>query len=185
MTTPISDPLISPIAADLVVCLTAEAAKVPNPPASPRVVCLRPGDRVDLLISQTEDECCSGLMWVRWVRAYPSGQNTFPTQDDRVSPCRVLRWAVQFELGAVRCAPTPDPESLPSCDEWTDVTLGVYDDGAAIRRAICCYAQSHEYDALVLQEDGRPLTTEGGCVGVAYLVTISGPACDCQGASTL
>lgn len=185
MTTPIPDPLIAPIAADLVTCLTAEAAKVPNPPASPRVVCLRPGDRVELLISQTEDECCSGLMWVRYVRDYPSGQQAFPTPDDRAIPCGVTRWAVQFELGAVRCAPTPDPELLPSCDEWTDTTLGVYDDGAAIRRAICCYAASHEYDATVFQEEGGPLTTEGGCVGIAYLVTISGPACDCQGASTL
>lgn len=185
MTTPISDPLEAPIAADLALCLAAEATKIPNSPASPRVVCLRPGDHVDLLISQNEDECCSGLMWVRWVRDYPSGQQTFPIPDDRVSPCGVIRWAVQFELGAARCAPTADVESLPACDEWTEVTLGVYDDGAAIRRAICCYAKSHEYDAIVLQEGGQPLTTEGGCVGVAYLVTISGPACDCDGASTI
>ena len=185
MTTPIVDPLIAPIAADLVTCLTAESAKVPDPPATPRVVCLRPGDRVDLLISQNEDECCSGLMWVRWVRAYPSGLQQFPTADDRANPCGVTRWAVQFELGAVRCAPTPDPEELPTCDEWTDTTLGVYNDGAAIRRAFCCYTSGHEYEATVFQGEGQPLTTEGGCVGVAYLVTISGPACDCQGASTL
>jgi len=179
------DELISPIAEGLVTCLTAEAAKVPDPPASPRVVCLRPGDRVDLLLSQTEDECCAGLMWVRWVRAYPSGQQQFPTADPRSSACGVLRWAVQFELGAVRCAPTSDTETLPSCGEWTDVALGVYDDGAAIRRAVCCYANSNEYSRTVIQGEGQPLTTEGGCVGVAYLVTISGNPCDCEEASTL
>lgn len=184
MTAPIIDPLVSPIAADLVSCLTVEASKVPNPPASPRVVCLRPGDKVDLLISQTRDECCEGLMWVRWVRAYPSSQQKFPTADSQSSPCGVQRWAVQFELGAVRCSPTPDSDELPTCDEWTDVTLGIYDDGAAIRRAVCCYAASHEYDAVVFQDEGQPLTTEGGCAGVAYLVTISGAACDCQNAST-
>lgn len=185
MTSPIADPLVSPIAADLITCLIAEALRVPSPPATPRVVCLRPGDRAELLISQNDDECCSGLMWVRWVRSYPSGKQSFPTMDDSASPCGVLRWANQFELGAVRCAPTADIETLPTCDEWTDTTLGIYDDGAAIRRAVCCYAASHEYDALVLQEEGQPLTTEGGCVGVAYLVTISGPACDCKDASAL
>jgi hypothetical protein len=74
---------------------------------------------------------------------------------------------------------------MPTCAEWTETALGIYDDGAAIRRAICCYASSHEYDATVVQEEGQPLTTEGGCVGVAYLTTISGAACDCQEAETL
>lgn len=187
MTTPITDPLVAPIAADLIACLTREIAKVPNPPnpITVRPVCLRPGDRVDLLISQNEDECCEGLAWVRWVRAYPSGQNQFPAQDDTVSPCGVIRWAVEFELGAVRCAPTPDIENIPTCDQQTDVALNGYDDGAAIRRAACCYAITHPYDNLVLQGVGEPMTTEGGCVGVAYLVTISGPACDCEGVTAL
>lgn len=183
--TTISDPLVTPIAADLVLCLTAEAAKVPNPPQIPRVVCMRPGDAITLFVSSTDDECCSGLMWVRPARIYPSGQSSFPAQDDSVSPCRVIRWAVDFEIGAVRCAPTPDAEEIPSCDEWTDISIGVNDDGAAIRRAICCYANSHEYDAVVLQGEGAPLEVSGGCVGITYMVTISGPACDCSGSSTL
>ena len=175
--TTISDPTIAPIAADLVACLTQEAAKVPNPPSATRVVCLRPGDRVDLLASQTEDECCAGLMWVRWVRIYPSG-TSFPSPDGTVSPCDVLRWAVRFELGAVRCSPVGTATTLPTCDDWEATTLGVMDDGAAIRRALCCYQQANP-DVLVLIDSGAPLTTEGGCTGVSYTVFIAADSCDC------
>lgn len=185
MTSPISDPVVAPIAANLILCLTAEAAKVPTPPSeTPRIVCLRPGDHVDLLMSSTEDECCQGLMWVRFVRMYPSAQGKFPAQDGRVTPCDVMRWAVVFELGAVRCSPVGTTDELPTCDDWTDVTLNTYDDLAAIRRALCCYATSFT-DRLIMQGIAEPLTTEGGCTGVSMLVTISGPSCDCQEASTL
>lgn len=179
MTSPVADTTVAPVAADLVVCLAAELAKVPNPvSADPRPVCLRPGDRVDLLISQTSDECCEGLSWVRMVRMYPSGQDRFPTPDGATTPCDVLRWAVVFELGSVRCSPTPDADTLPSCDEWTDTTLNQYDDFAALRRAVCCYAQSHT-DRLTIISSGEPITTEGGCTGITLLVTISAPSCDC------
>jgi hypothetical protein len=178
VTAPISDPIIAPIAADLVLCLAEEIAKVPNPPTTdPRVVCLRPGDRIELLISTMEDECCAGLAWVRWTGMVPS-RSAFPAADDTVSPCDVMRWAVTFELGAVRCSPTPDADALPTCDEWTDTTLNVYDDLAAIRRALCCYTVAHPY-VLVLQGAGEPLMTEGGCVGVAMTVTIAADTCDC------
>jgi hypothetical protein len=106
--------------------------------------------------------------------------SSFPAQDDTVSPCDVSRWAVVFELGAVRCAPTPDVEDIPTCDQQTDLALAIYNDGAAIRRALCCYMADHPYD-LVHQDVGEPLTTEGGCAGVAYLVTIAANACDCVG----
>lgn len=179
--TTISDPTVAPIAATLVACLAQEAAKVPDPPATPRVVCLRPGDHVDLLASQTEDECCSGLMWVRWSRIHPSAQS-FPSQDGRVSPCDVMRWAVTFELGAVRCSPIGTSNSLPTCDDWEATTLGMMDDGAAIRRALCCFQKTYP-DTLMIIDSGMPLTTEGGCTGVVYTVIIAADSCDCEGVS--
>lgn len=175
--TTISDPVIGPIAATLLACLADEANKIPDPPATPRVVCLRPGDRIDLLLSQTEDECCSGLMWVRWNRIYPSGDG-FPAADNLVGRCGIERWAVEFELGAVRCAPVGDVDTLPTCDEWEATTLGTYDDGAAIRRALCCFISSSPY-SLVFVGDGLPMTTEGGCVGVTYKITVAADNCDC------
>lgn len=175
--TTIEDPTIGPIAAQLAQCLAVEAAKVPNPPASPRVVCLRPGDRVDLLLSQNEDECCTGLMWVRWNRIFPAG-TSFPSADNLTYPCGILRWGIEFELGAVRCAPIGTVESLPSCEEWEETTLGVYDDGAAIRRALCCYMAGNP-NVPVSVGDGLPMTTEGGCVGVTYSITIAADNCDC------
>lgn len=181
MTSPISDPVVAPIAADLLLCLSIELAKVPNPvSANPRPVCLRPGDRVDLLISQTSDECCEGLSWVRMVQIYPSSRTTFPAPDGDVQWCDVLRWAVVFEIGAVRCAPTPDVGELASCEEWSDVTLNQYDDLAAIRRALCCYGEQNT-ERLVSVGVGAPITVEGGCTGVTMLATISAPSCDCVG----
>jgi hypothetical protein len=174
----IPDPTIGPIVADLVAYLQTTMADVPNPPTDqPRTVCLRPGDRVDLLISQAVDECCSGLSWVRWVGMHPSAVQ-FPVQDIRVTPCDVRRWAVVVELGAVRCAPVTEVETIPTCDQWTDTALNVYDDLAAIRRALCAYTADHP-GALVLQGAAAPLQVDGGCVGAAMLATISAPACDC------
>lgn len=181
MTSPISDPVVAPVAADLLLCLSIELAKVPNPVSGePRPVCLRPGDRVDLLISQTQDECCDGLAWVRLVRMYPSVRGKFPSQDSDVEMCDVLRWALVFELGAVRCAPTPEAGDLATCDEWSDVTLNQYDDLAAIRRTFCCY-QEQNIDRLVSVDSAEPITVEGGCTGVRMLATISAPSCDCVG----
>ena len=174
-----SDPVIALIAVDLVSCLTTEMANVPNPVSNdPRPVCLRPGSRVDLLISQSADECCLGLSWVRMVRMYPSYQGRFPAPDERVTPCDVGRWAVVFELGAVRCAPTSESTDLPTCEQWTDATLDQYDDLAAIRRAICCYQNMYP-NKLVYVGTAEPLTTEGGCSGITMQITIAAAACDC------
>jgi hypothetical protein len=167
------DPIIAPVAADLLACLATEVAKTPDPPAS---VCLRPGDRVDLLLSTTYDECCSGLAWVRWVNQYPSAN--FPDPDEVASPCGVTRWAVTFELGVARCAPTSDAQTVPSCDQWIANTLDTYNDLAAVRRALCCYATTVKYQRLVYVGTAQPQTAEGGCVSVTMQVIVSAQACD-------
>lgn len=179
---PIADPVVMPLAEELLECLAQEIAKVASPP---RYVQLRPGTVVDHLLSTTEDECCDGLAWVRPASFAPSS-GAFPAQDE--TPAKTFAgaraWAVTLELGAVRCAPTPDANAIPTGDEWAAVTQAVMDDAAAMRRAICCFiaADPTNRKENVLAGLWQPVAVQGGCVGGVLPVTLRGPACDCRDA---
>lgn len=174
----VSDPLVMPLAQELLDCLEQEINKVINPPT---YVQLRPGTVVDHLISLAEDECCDGLAWVRPGQFYPSSD--FPSQDQEPLPKGTVGWAIQLEMGAVRCAPTPDADAIPTGDQWSDVTQAVMDDAAAMRRAVCCFISAEAgRNRKVLPGIWEPLSVQGGCVGGILPVTILGPACDCSDA---
>lgn len=176
---PVSDPLVMPLVRELLECYEIELAKLETPPAS---IGVRPGSSVDFLMSMTDDECCNGLAWIRPETFFPSSL-TFPNQDTVTQKQGTRAWAVTVDLGYARCAPTPDEHSIPSNDEWLEVTQGVMDAGAAMRRALCCFIDAQPMRAQrVLPGQWRPLAVEGGCVGGAIPVTIMGPACDCADA---
>lgn len=173
----ISDPVVAPLAREMLECLAQEIAKNPSPP---KYVQLRPGSVVDHLLSTTEDECCAGLAWVRVVSFNPSS-GVFPLQDEAPLPKGVSAWAITLELGAIRCAPTPEANRIPTGDEWDNVFQAIMDDGAAMRRAICCFIDSRAgRSRRVLPGQWQPISVEGGCTGGAMTVTIQGPACDCS-----
>lgn len=174
----ISDPVVMPLAYELLGCLEDEIAKVASPP---RYVGLRPGQVVDHLLSTTQDECCEGLAWVRPALFIPSS-GKFPIQDNEPVAGGTRSWAITFELGAVRCAPTPNETTIPSVDEWNAVVQSVMDDAAALRRAICCFiaADPVKRTKFVQPLEWQPLDTEGGCVGGTLQVIVRGPACDCS-----
>lgn len=173
---PVSDPMIMPVAREMLECLAQEIAKVENPPLH---VQLRPGDVVAHLLSTTQDECCEGLAWVRPSSFFPSSQ-VFPAQDSSPLPKGVAAWAFTLELGAIRCAPTPDADSIPTGEQWDAVTQAVMDDAAAMRRALCCWIDAVPGRAKrVIPGTWSPLAVEGGCVGGILPITFRGPACDC------
>lgn len=175
----IMDPLVMPLAREMLECLSQEMAKVTNPPM---YVSLRPGNVVDHLLSRNQDECCQGLAWVRPSAFYPAS-GVFPTQDPAPLPKGINSWAVTMELGAVRCAPVGDENDLPDEAEWDATVQDVMDDGAAIRRAICCFIDGAPNRARnVLPGLWQPLSIQGGCVGGILPVTVRGPACDCADA---
>jgi hypothetical protein len=178
---PLPDLVVSPLVVDLVACLTAEFNTLDTANGVPlREICLRPGERMELLLSTTQDECCTGLIWLRPGNVWPSAQGPFPAVDERTEPCDVRRYAVEFELGAARCAPVGTATTLPTCDQWSDVTLATLEDGAALRRALCRFkAMSGHIDRLVHQGQQSRLTTDGGCVGVLLSATIAADNCDC------
>lgn len=174
---PVSDPLVMPLARELLDCYAQELAKLEDPPAS---IGIRPGTVVDFLLSTTDDECCAGLAWVRPGTFFPSSA-AFPAQDQTPQTKGTRAWAVTLELGIVRCAPTPDENSIPSNEEWEAVTEMVMDAAAAMRRAICCWIDADPVNRKqkVLPGQWQPVAVQGGCVGGVLPVTLLGPACDC------
>lgn len=177
----ISDPLVMPLARELLDCYTIELAKVETPPT---YIGLRPGTVVDHLISTSQDECCEGLAWVRPSGFYPSS-GTFPAQDATPlkSELPARAWAVTLEMGIVRCAPTPDAQSIPTTAEWDEVTQAVMDAGAAMRRALCCFIDAKpSRRGRVLPGLWQPVAVQGGCVGGVLPMTVLGPSCDCPDA---
>lgn len=182
----ISDPLVMPLAQEMLVCLDQEIAKVESPP---KYVQLRPGDVVaHLLATDGADECCEGLAWVRPAGFAPSSViDQFPAIDATPRAEGVTGWAVVLEIGAIRCAPTPDASRLPTAEEWETVTQAVMDDAAAMRRAICCFIEGlsgslKQSRLRVLAGAWEPLPIAGGCVGGVMTVTVRGPECDCADA---
>lgn len=169
---PITDPTVLPAVQEVFGCLEHEMSRVPKPPA---VTALRPGDRIELLLSTNRDECCEGLAWVRVVRVYPSRE--FPVQDTSYQTCSPAQWAVVLELGAARCAPMPDATELVPAETWHATTEAVLNDAAACRRAVARFMEL-DIDRMYLAGIWSPLTTEGGCVGGTMQLTVAVPACD-------
>jgi len=179
---PISDPMVMPLARELLECLDQEMEKVESPP---RYVQLRPGTVVDHLLSTSQDECCDGLAWVRPDGFFPSSA-VFPNPDEAPLPKGILAWAITLEMGAVRCAPTPDARSIPTGEQWDAVTQAVMDDAAAMRRALCCFIDARPGRAKnVLPGLWQPISVQGGCVGGVLPITIKGPVCDCAEAGPI
>lgn len=168
------DPVAWPMAQALLGCLTEEIAKVRDPPAS---VGMRTGQRVDALLSVNEDECCSGLAWVRINDVYPTGTELFPLQDQVAVNCAPYSWAVELEMGAVRCAPTPDVTEIPTNLQWEDLAEKIAQDAAAMRRAVvCCFPP---LDVNFLLGRWQPLPTGGRCAGGTQMVTLAAEWVDC------
>jgi len=174
-----ADPVVMPLARELLECLDQEISKVAAPP---KYVQLRPGTIVDHLMSTSQDECCEGLAWVRPAQFFPSS-GTFPAQDEVPVKGGTRAWAVVLELGAIRCAPVGDEHSIPSGEQWDATVQAVMDDAAAMRRAICCFIEAKQgRSGRVLPGIWQPVSVEGGCVGGTLQVTVMGPACDCSDA---
>jgi hypothetical protein len=181
--TVLADPVVMPLARQMLACLEQEIDKVTKPPAYIR---LAPGSQVDHLINGdgSQDECCEGLAWVRPAGFYPTlGSSPFPAQDPVPSKDGVRAWAITLELGAIRCAPVGDEKNIPTAAEWDAATQAVMDDAAAMRRAICCFIDAVPgRSQKVLVGQWEPIQIQGGCVGGLIPVTILGPACDCADA---
>lgn len=168
---------VSELAAQLLSCFDQALQDGPNPPPDEKI-CFRVGE-VPFSIGTNEDECCSGMAWVRVVRIYPSKQ--FPSQDTTVDNCGTLGRAIEFELGAIRCLPFGDESAGATCDQWTAVFLQVDEDAASMRRAVCCMVSLLDPGALLFEGEWSPIDGQGGCIGGKMTVTVSTDCGDCNG----
>lgn len=174
----IEDNVISPVAAKLLVCLAGQVAQLPVPPKN---VGLRPGAQAPIGISTTRDECCEGLAWIRLMKVSHSSTQNWPSAD--VIPqgnCGTKLLALQFELGIVRCAPTPPAQKMTSSEQWNIVSEATYLDYIALERTVCCYIDQLRSPPLYLVGDWSPLGVDGNCVGGTLEVTIAAKPCACQ-----
>lgn len=174
----ISDPMVMPIAEQLLECFAVELDKVETPPAAVQYMA---GIAPFADVSQHENQCCNGLGWVRVDSFFPSSV-TFPAQDETPQAKGVSAWAIVLELGVFRCAPTPDQNSIASGADWLAVVQQTMDDAAAMRRALCCLEDELRGRQRVLPGQWQPLDVQGGCAGGFMTVTVRGPACDCADA---
>lgn len=114
-----------------------------------------------------------GLMvWVRLAGAYPS--TTFPAPDNDLGCPKPL--AFDVEVGALRCAPTPNEVTgtLPGEAEQEEVAAEATSDMIALYRAIACCLDSHQHRFQdVALGSYTPLGPLGGVTGGAWTFTIS------------
>lgn len=175
----IDDPIITPVAARLLACLAAEVAKHPKPP---KYVSLKPGAQAPIMLDASgRDECCQGSAWVRLSGVVPSSTNNWPSAD--VTPqggCGTKLLALTFELGVVRCAPTPPANKLTEPETWNLVSEYTYQDYIAMTRAICCYLNQFKAPWLNLTGGYTPLGVDGNCVGGTLTWTVAAPPCNCE-----
>lgn len=173
------DLVITPVAARLIACLATQADLLPNPP---KYKGLRPGAQAPIGISISKDECCEGLAWVRLAGVVPSSTQNWPSAD--VVPqgnCGTKLLALSFELGIVRCSPTPPADKMVTVETWNLVSEAVYLDYIAMTRAICCFLDQYKVAPLNLTGQYEPLGVDGNCVGGTLAFTVGVPPCNCVG----
>lgn len=170
----VSDPLVMPLARQLLDCFAVELDKTETPPLAVQFMA---GIAPFADANQHRNQCCEGLGWVRVDSFFPS--STFPAQDETPPAKGVGAWAVVLEIGVFRCAPTPDENSIANGAQWEAVVEQVMDDAAAMRRALCCLEDELRGRQRILPGQWQPLDVQGGCAGGYMTVTVKGPACDC------
>jgi hypothetical protein len=117
--------------------------------------------------------------WVRPVRVYPS-QLALGQEDSQFVPRKQpFRWAVDVELGVIRCISTVQSTQnqpvLPSASQITSDSATLADDGRALRAAVQ-FLYPRRGDVLI--RAWQPLPSAGGVGGSAIQVTV--PFSDCK-----
>ena len=151
-------------------CLNTQITDGPFPIPGEKI-CLRFGERVDPTIGTAEDECCTGLAWVR-----------VASVDNRVDPddpgqCIHLLQRLTLELGTARCIAFGDTQRGATCDQWTEAALKMDSDFMAMQAAVCCARAAMvgvqpELADRVRQGRYEPFGPDGNCLRGTMQMTI-------------
>jgi hypothetical protein len=174
------DPIATPVANQLLTCLTEKMQTLISPPSK---IELRAGADGGPLIGPNVDECCAGLAWVRVASVFPSW-DSFPGPDNTWTPCGPLAYAVVLEMGSAFCMPWSDSEQAfdnvdpPSTADWLSAHTTLMQHQNLMRQAAACCFLPTQRRAV---GEWNPLSVEGGCMGGTLRVTVSvmNPCSDC------
>ncbi len=165
-------------------CLCTNLNANPNPPMH---CCFRVGTEVAFDAGQQQDLCCEGLAYVTMGDIFPS-VSSFPDQDiirQVQGSCAPPAWAVQFDLGVIRCAPTGDENYPPDCTDWGTAFTTMANDAQALRKTACCVrnwvmdpANNMIGMSVVLnRQSSSPI--QGGCMERKMSLVVQMKNCDC------
>ena len=173
------DTMVMPILQEALACLRTEASLTENPPQHYHV---RPGASFEPSADgYGRDECCDGIGWVRLVANYEGGDaNWLEPAGGVEGNCAPIAWAVIIEIGLMRCVPVAADRGggNVTSEQWTAAAQAQLDDGAALRRVLCCLREIRGVSDVVSGQLS-PLENSGGCGGITLQVTIRADACDC------
>lgn len=168
------------IATAFVVCLQDAFEGDAEAPAE---ICHRPGAEVPLGIGTGQDECCTGLGWVRIASIEPV-VDPLSTEDPGFNPCNSGNTRIVLELGVARCQPYGTQEAGPTCAQWTALAERMDLDAAAMRRAMCCAnsalpSASNGEVYRVRRDRWEPMDASGGCAGGTMNVAVWTDCAEC------
>lgn len=154
------------VADGLRACLVTLFEGDPNPPAE---ICHRPGNEAPLSAGTAQDECCSGLAWVR-ISGIEPVLNPDDVQNPDFNPCDHPERRVTIELGVARCNPFGTQERGPTCAEWTELAMRMDLDAYRMRQAVCCmasqsYVGPYAQVTRILPGAWEPIESSGHCAG--------------------
>lgn len=151
-------------------CLNTQITTGPFPIPQEKI-CLRFGERVDPTLGTSEDECCTGLAWVR-----VAGVDNLVDPSDP-NGCFGPSVRITLELGTARCIPFGTIAAGPTCDQWTEAALKMDSDYGSMTAAVCCFKDLPEIeddDAInrvrILQY--QPFGPDGNCLQGTLSMTI-------------
>lgn len=141
-------------------------------------ICLRFGEVVNPTLGTGEDECCTGLAWVRVAGIEPLRADPDNTE---YGLCATGARRLTLEIGTARCIPVGTMQAGPTCDQWTEAALKMDSDQACIERALCCLGD--QLDTLrgteaAVPGEYLPGGPDGNCITGAMTVTID-YSCGC------
>lgn len=171
------DLAITPSAQSLLTCVQERMLLNPNPPQHFQ---LRVGlDPVAADFgTDGRDYCCEGLVYVRVIRRFPSGNN-WPVRDEVSINCSPAAWAAELEIGSFRCVPAGDNHM--DANAWEAAFENVQNDQEAMVEAICCWVDdqkvNNRYWMNYIIRDWFPFSNQGGCAGGAISVTAQFESC--------
>lgn len=153
----------------LLTCLEDALNARPSPPPADRIM-IRVGEQVYPLLGTHDDECCTGLAWVRI-----AGTEEGPlAQNDLSGTCFNTNRLLTLEMGVRRCAPTSDASSVPTEAQWLTTALQVDSDHEAMEAAFCCVGPILEERAFgpVRFVSYEPVGPDGNCIGGNLTLTV-------------